>query len=331
MTNDSVAQVVKYQRNVKSLPPGVGFSIRTYWAGPLSSLGGSVRNYVKNYKGITTYLPLVGLQDVTELVVGVMPDLLNGIHADDPSQSASWNAIMNTILNGFNTVQGTGYEVSMQSFTISSPASASNVTNVFDLIGVAAQLLEEALRTNSVTVSGQFQLDIQTGGISIIPPRIPPPDPRPVFDWSLIISWDSNAHSITLEIDIAFDHMENNNLLDWLIVVFLTWISAGYLTYLAGSILFVGAGEFVVGQILTQDYNAAASSKLQDALAKALSQLPAISDQPPIQFALTAKSNKEFVLSVTYTVDSTGRNGLVKYINDPSSVVPSAKELGIIS
>jgi hypothetical protein len=114
MTNDSMTQLVRYQRTTGALPEGPGFSVRTNWAGPLSGLGGSVRKYVGDYKGVTTYIKLVGLQGVTTNIIGrqgvtegigVMAGLLNGANADDPSQSASWNAIMVAVQNAYNTAR----------------------------------------------------------------------------------------------------------------------------------------------------------------------------------------------------------------------------------
>ena len=165
MTNDSVTQLVKYQRSISGVGPfGIissqlpaSFSVRTGWGGPLGGMGGSVRKYVSGYKGITTYTKVLGAQDATGIITGVLPDLFNGSNADDASQSASWNAFMSAIQAAYDAVKS-GVTIQMDSFTISSPAS--NVPDLAAAIEVVGQLALEALRTNSVTASGQFQLEI---------------------------------------------------------------------------------------------------------------------------------------------------------------------------
>ena len=154
----------------------------------------------------------------------------------------------------------------MQSFTVTSPVS--NVANIGDVLALAATLDLELCQNNSVTVSGQFQLDIQTGNVSVSvwPPKIsiPPPDPRPVFDWSITISLDGNTQSITLEIDITYDHMESDNLVEVLAAAFLTLISGGLLDWIAGSLIGIVGGTATgieVGQTLTQAYNASLDSQ----------------------------------------------------------------------
>jgi hypothetical protein len=291
-------------------------------------LGGSVRKYVGDYKGVTTYIKLVGLQGVTTNIIGrqgvtegigVMAGLLNGANADDPSQSASWNAIMVAVQNAYNTANGTGYGITMQWFSITSPASS--VTNLTDALELLAQILQQAQTTNSVTASGQFQLDIQTGTFG-------PADPRPVFDWSLTITLDSNAHSITLMIVVSYDHMASNSIAEDILGVMVG-------TALAGGIIWdpgqgVGAGAAVgiaVGKTLTQAYNAAANSELLNALAGPLSKLTWV-DQP-INFSLSRPSSTQVILSVTYTFDSTTWNLLMSDINDPSSVANLAERLEV--
>src|SRR5271157_985382 len=54
--SDSVTQLVEYQRNIGVLPRGASFSVRTSWAKPLSALGGSLRTYLADYKGVTTHI-----------------------------------------------------------------------------------------------------------------------------------------------------------------------------------------------------------------------------------------------------------------------------------
>lgn len=210
MTNDSVSQVVKYQRSISGVGPfGLvhqtgSFSVRTAWGGPLGGMGGSVRKYVSGYKGIATYTKVLGAQDATGLITGVLPDLFNGSNADDASQSASWNAFMTAIQAAYDAIKS-GVTIQMDSFTISSPAS--NVPDLAAAIGVAGQLALEALRTNSVTASGQFQLEI-LNALSFNP--FGALNPKPVFDWSIKISFDNSAESMTLTVDAKYDHMDNN-------------------------------------------------------------------------------------------------------------------------
>lgn len=328
MTTDSVTQLVEYQRNIGALPKGANFSVRTNWAGPLGRMGGSVRNYLAGYKGVTTYKTLVGLQGTTT-TIGTICDLLNGANANDASQSASWNAIMVGILNAYNKANSTGYGIAMQSFTISSPAS--NVANLQDLATLAGTLLQELSQTNSVTASGQFQLDIQTGNFSLIPLNIPPADPRPVFDWSLTISLDSNTHSITLEIDVTYDHMEHDIGAEIVAGLVGDSLTGGVLfAALGGDILGWTASSIVggvaVGQTINQVYNAKANSTVLNVLGKPWSMLPWV-DQS-IQFTIEHPTNTKFVISVTYQIDSTTWNELVSFFNNAELVAAAASVLG---
>ena len=317
MTNDSVTQLVKYQRTIGALPQGAGLSVRTHWGGPLGGMGGSVRKYVAGYKGVTTYKKLLGLQDAAGLITGVLPDLFNGRNADDASQSASWNAIMTGIQGAYNAANNAGAGISMDSFTISSPAS--NVPDLATAIGVVGQLVGEALRTNSVTASGQFQLDIKIGNHPINPGGVL--DPRPVFDWSITISVDNSAESMTLTIDVKFDHMAQNLLGD------IAGIFAGLLT--AGFDLGAGiATGFEVGQIVDAKYNASANSGLLNALAGPLVQLTWVVQ--PFVFQFDRRSTTEFAVSVTYQFDSSTWNALANLINNPTSVPQQALQLKVL-
>jgi hypothetical protein len=333
MTTDSVAQLVKYQRNIGVVPEGASFSVRTNWAGPLSGLGGSVQKYLAGYKGVVTYIRLAGLPGASPItalagVVPVVQDLVNGSNADDASQSPAWNAIMNDVLGTFNQANGTNYGISMQSFNISSPSNFSGVI----------EFLTEVAETQSATLSGQFQLDIQTGGVNLNPlpgggGHIPPPDPRPVFDWSLTGALDNNIHALTLTLDVKYDHMESDNTVEIIAAAIAGFMSGALLTGIFGPVLGEAGGvatTILVGQTLTQDYNANANSALLNALGAPLSPLPGVVG--PIQFTITHPQNTEFTVSVAYPFDSSTWNQITNWFNKNSgSAVSMAKVLRLAS
>jgi hypothetical protein len=312
MTTDSVVQLIKYQQSIGAVPKGASFSVRTNWGGPLSSFSGSLRKYVEAYKGAVTYITLIGRKPASPAVIGTLADLLNGGNADDASQSASWNAIMNGIKDAFNAANGSGFGVSMQNFDILDPAS--NVSNFNDLVDIVTKLLLEAFTHNSVTASGTFKLDIQTGGANLDPFHfhIPPPDPRPVFNWSITISVDNNAHSITLEIDVTYNHMESDSLVRELSEFFLGVLSDGLLG--AGTGIILGVGAVAVDQVVTQKFNEAANNALMNFFGGPWSKKPWVVQ--PIQVQAKHPNDKEFTLSVTYQVDSSAWNELANLINN---------------
>lgn len=304
MTTDSVTQIVKYQRSIGALPHGTGFLVRQHWAGPLGGMGGSVWKYVAGYKGITTYVPLLGIQDPTRVITGVLPDLLNGRNADDASQSASWNAIMTAIQTAYNAANNKGVTIVMDSFNILSPAS--NVPDLTAAIGVVAQLALEALQKHSVTVSGQFTLRVE----NLISNPFGVFDPRPVFDWSITISFDNSAESMTLTIEVNYDNPGSNILGD--IVGVLTGLLA------AGFDPAVGIGTGIaVGHSVDAVYNADVQSQLLRALAGPLFNVPGVVQ--PITLHFQRPEPAKLVASVTYQFDPTTWNELAAIISGGST------------
>ena len=83
-------------------------------------------------------------------------------------------------------------------------------------------------------------------------------NPKPVFDWSIKISFDNSAESMTLTIDIQYDHMDNNPALEDIAGVFAGLFTAGFTgDPFAG----IGAG-IAVGQSLNAAYDAAANRQV---------------------------------------------------------------------
>lgn len=324
MTTDSVTQLVRYQRKIGALPQGTGFSVRTHWAGPLSRLGGSVRTYLADYEGVTTYIKLMGRQttsikqmrpqDTLDQIIGVISGLLNGSNAGDPNQSPSWNAIMYGLRDGYNTANNTSWQtINMDWFHILSPAS--NVASITDAISLMEKLVAELYLNHSVTASGQFKLDIQTGANIA-------PDPRPVFDWSLVISLDSSTQSITLKIDIVYDHMESNSIWEGVLGVAIGIV----LYYIGVGPVLSAAGGIAVGVTSTQIYNDTLSSKLLQYLGGHVSQLPWINIPP--YFTFSHPQPQEFVITVTYQLPTTVWNDLMTYIQDAAALQGVLDKLG---
>lgn len=325
MTTDSVTQIVKYQRSIGALPHGTGFSVGQHWARPLGSLGGSVQKYVAGYKGVTTYTKLMGLPGVIH-AAGVVVGLLNGANAKDAGQSPSWNAIIAGLQAAYNAANNKGATFVLQSFNISSPAS--NVPDLASAIELGEQLVLEALQTHSVTASGTFQLDIQNAQ-SFNPFGLL--DPEPVFDWSITISVDDSTRSMTLTLDIRFDHMESKSILEDFLGLFGALTTVVLLGIPPDLVTAAGLG---VGQAATGAFNAHCSGVLvammaQFSLPKAAGPIPGVNW--PIEFNVSHSQATKFRLSVTYQFDPTTWNELATLFNQAAPQVAARAALFGIS
>jgi hypothetical protein len=304
MSTDSMTQVVAYQRKIGALPKQSGFSTRTHWGGSLSRLDKSVRQYILRYKGVTTYAKLVGLAGGTG--PGVVADVLSG---SNPAQSASMNAIMTAVRDGYNQANSTSWhDVGVDYFTVSSPASSGDPEKL------ALTLLGEAFQGGPFTASGQFEIDIMTGANVT-------PDPRPVFNWSLALSANDSARTLTLTLDITYVRMNTDNFLEIAIGFVLGNLIAPF-----GSPSAI-ATSIAVGAALTGAYESFANSTLLNALAGPLNVTPWVI--PPIEVTIKHPQTSEFVFSLTYQFDPTTWSSLKQIAARAQEAAAWAKLLGI--
>jgi hypothetical protein len=231
---------------------------------------------------------------------------------------------MGNIQKGYNKLNGSGDGVSMDHFRTLSPFDSDSHPDVIKALLTA---LAELALTRSITFSGWFTLDLQTGALSL------EPDPRPVFNWSFKVSLDDNTRSVTLEIDVEYDHMESNSVVEALAAIFLGLITNGLFDVIAGSVTAVAPGVIVgiaAGESLTRAYNAGAEGPLLDFIGSPFDPLPWVIG--PIMFTIshpeTADPKKpKFVLSVAIPLDSTTWNEIAKYFPNPDLVTSLAKTL----
>ena len=177
MTTNSVMQLVRFQRSIGALPKTGSFSVRGNWGHQIAAVGG-LRKYVASYKGVVTYLTVVGVAGPIAnmsmpagLIVGVLTDLLNGapgtppsrhdMSTSGPSQSYFWNQYISVLLKALQKqLKNTSVSLQLDWFSLTSP-SGNAVNNAKTALQCVANLLLELNTRNSATAQGQFELDIQ--------------------------------------------------------------------------------------------------------------------------------------------------------------------------
>jgi hypothetical protein len=289
MIDQSLKDLAAFQR------PGTAPTSLRSWLLPHPTVAGSVRRYITAYKGSGS---LVRLQDLTT-------HLLNGGAAGDPQASPFWNAIMTAAKDAFNAANNTSYGIAMDWFHINDPAS--NVASAADLLAIAGKLIQEGIQTNSVRFAGDFRLDLQTGDPNLDPTHfyIPPPDPRPVFDWALVLAVDPNKRSMTISIDIKYDHMESNHMAEDLLGALVAFFTAGFV----GPVLAILLGV-ELSQTLTQDYNGKTGHAVLDFLGGGWGPgNPFL--MGPVELRVSSPNKGEFVLSGTYFFTQAAWQGLL--------------------
>jgi hypothetical protein len=176
---------------------------------------------------------------------------------------------------------------------------------------VAFQLATDLAINNSATASGQFRLDVQNA-ISVNP--FGALDPKPVFEWGVTLSIDRSTNSITLAITTAYDHMENNTVLEDIAGIIAGVLTGGILGPVVGPIVGTAGGVasgIAVGAALNQAYNATSNNKMLDFLAHDLTMQPWTQSTGPITFTASHPTRKAFKLSMTLHLDSTTFNALI--------------------
>jgi hypothetical protein len=292
---DSLKRVVVYQNPGITTP----WPVRN-WTSKYPQFSGSMRKYLTAYTGSVTH----------NLLRDALKDLADGGGANDPTRSKFFNALQTAVKDAYNT----HYGIAMDWFHIDDPAT--NIGSAQDAFAAAGKLLLEWLQTDSVTFGGQFRLDIQTGDPNIDPTHfyMPPPDPRPVFDWSVVLAANPKAYTLSLTIDVKYDHMESNNAAEVFLGAVAAYLSAG----LAGPILATALGVEVANQ-LTQDYNATAGHQLLDAIGNGWGNPNPFTDGPLTIQPLTP-SQGEFKLVFTWHFTPTTWDGLYGVV---TSVIPN--------
>jgi len=169
---DSMKQVVQYQRGEPfDKPLKRPFEVRnSVWGSGIGSLGNSIGAYIKGYKGMTSYIGLIGIQGKTGVIPGVLTDLLSG----SQSKSNFFTELVKLMQDATQFALNNG-GITLALDWVHPSGDGLQLANTF-----CSELVNSpTLWGHSATVSGQFEVDIQN---AISPNPFRWLDPKPVFN-----------------------------------------------------------------------------------------------------------------------------------------------------